>query len=340
MSNALPHRDNAAAQEGRRMRIPLLVVMPLVLMPLVACSTLDPSRHPSAAAVSEPSDVDLGGRWTGNWTGTGLFPSALREDAITLDFEQRGDVGHGRLVVEGAIAAESVPVEIRRAGQWGTRVFARISGHTVTLRHHVDGRLFTADLKVSDSGDRMLGFIRGSWPQVGMVLTREPRKAPDAPPVPQQAAVVAPAPEPAREEPAPQAIAMAPEPKPAEDTARPQQAELMAVQELPAIHFDYDKAELRPDALDQLQGHIAWLKEHADAAVQVAGHCDERGTAEYNLALGDRRAKSVRDHFSAHGIAPDRVSTVSHGKELPACAANTAQCHAMNRRAEFRVREP
>ena len=129
------------------------------------------------------------------------------------------------------------------------------------------------------------------------------------------------------------------EPKPAEDTARPKQAEFMAVQELMAIHFDYDKATLRADALDQLQGHVAWLKEHADSAVQIAGHCDERGTAEYNLALGDRRAKSVRDHLSTFGIAPERVSTVSHGKELPACAADTPQCHELNRRAEFKVKE-
>jgi peptidoglycan-associated lipoprotein len=321
------------------MRVLLAVVMPLVVMPLVACSTLDPSRRPSAA-ISQPSEVDLGGRWTGSWTGTGLFPTALREDAITLDLVQRGDVGHGRLVVEGAIAAEAVPVEIRRAGQWGTRVYARIQDNTVTLRHHIDGRLFTADFEVSEDGSRMLGFVRGSWPKVGMLLTREqPRTAPEAPAVPQQAAVAPPAPEPARDEPAPPAIAMAPEPAPAEDTARPRQTEFMAVQELTAIHFDYDKATLRPDALDQLEGHIAWLKEHADTAVQIAGHCDERGTAEYNLALGDRRAKSVRDHLYAHGIEPDRISTVSHGKELPACAASTAQCHEMNRRAEFRVRE-
>jgi peptidoglycan-associated lipoprotein len=320
------------------MRALLAAVMPLVVMSLVACSTMKPSPHP-AAAVSQPSAVDLGGRWTGNWTGTGLFPTALREDAVTLDFEQRGEVGRGRLVAEGVIAAEAIPIEIRRAGQWGTPVVARIRSNTVMLRHHVDGRLFTADLKVSEDGERMFGFVRGSWPEVGMVLTRAPRKAPDAPAVPPQAALAPPASEPVKEEPAPTMIARAPEPRPAEDTARPRQAEFVAVQELAAIHFDYDKSVLRPDALDQLQGHIAWLREHADAAVQIAGHCDERGTAEYNVALGDRRAKSVRDHLSAYGIAPERISTVSHGKERPACAANTAECHEMNRRAEFKVRE-
>jgi peptidoglycan-associated lipoprotein len=325
------------------MKVLRLVVMVLAVIPLVACSTVNRSRHVSAA-ISETPGHDLAGRWQGDWTGTGLFPTALREDAVTLDLEQQGNIAHGRMVIQGVIAAEPVPWEIRRAGQSGTRVLARISRNTVTLRHHVDGRLFTADLKVSDDGNRMVGFVKDSWPHVGLVLTRDQaRKAPEA--APQQAAMApvppapAPAPEPVKEEPAPQVVAMVPEPKPAEDTARPQQAEFMAVQELTAIHFDYDKATLRADALDQLQGHLAWLKEHADSAVQIAGHCDERGTAEYNLALGDRRAKAVRDHFSAHGIAPDRISTVSHGKEVPACAADTPQCHEMNRRAEFKVKE-
>jgi peptidoglycan-associated lipoprotein len=328
-----------------------VLVFPLV----VGCSTMNPDHAPStlgSASVAESSGPNLAGKWTGSWMGTGLFPTALREDAVSLDLVQSGDLAHGRLVIEGTTAAEPVPWEIRRAGQWGTRVVAQISWDKVTLRHHVDGRAFTADLRVNETGDRMIGHVRGSWPRVGLVLTRE---QPKTAPAPQQSAkalpMPAPAPtaepEPAKIEPAPQVVAMIPEPKPEEqaqpkeeeNTARPKQTEFLAVQELPAIHFDYDKSELRPDALDTLQGHIAWLKEHADSDVQIAGHCDERGTSEYNLALGDRRAKSVRDHLSAYGIAPDRVSTVSHGKERPACAADTPQCHEMNRRAEFKVRE-
>jgi peptidoglycan-associated lipoprotein len=317
------------------------------MLPLIAaCSTMSPAAHPTAA-ISEPSGIDLAGRWTGNWTGTGLFHS-MREDAVTLDFVQHGDEGHGRLVVEGTTAAESVPEEIRRAGQWGTRVFARISGDTVTLRHHVDGRLFTADLKISEDGEQLLGFVRGARPHVGLVLTRDHsrRTTPEAAAPPQQAAMAAPPPpapeaEPARIEPAPPVIAMAPEPKPEEATAmpaRPRQEEFVAVQELAAVHFDFDKADLRPDTMDQLQAHAAWLKEHDDTAVLIEGHCDERGTAEYNVALGDRRAKSVRDHLSAYGIEPERVTTVSYGKERQACAEDTDACHAMNRRAEFRVK--
>src|SRR5688572_26163656 len=249
MACRMPSRSRQIrCPRGGSMRVLRLAVMVVAVIPLVACSTVNRSRHVSAA-ISETPGPDLGGRWKGDWTGTGLFPTALREDAVTLDLEQRGSVGHGRLVIEGVIAAEPIPWEIRRAGQSGTRVLAKISRNTVTLRHHVDGRLFTADLKVSEGGDRMVGFVRDSWPQVGLVLIREaPRKAPEAPPVPQQAAMApappAPAPEPVKEEPAPQVVAMVPEPKPADDTARPRQADFMAVQEMTAVHFDYDKATL------------------------------------------------------------------------------------------------
>ena len=322
------------------MRVLLIALM----LPLAAaCSTMSPARPPSAD-IAESSGADIGGRWRGHWTGTGLFHS-VRDDTLTLDLVQRGDMGHGRMVLDGTGAAESVPEDIRRAGLWGTRVFAKVSGDRVTLRHHVDGRLFTADLTVSENGDHMSGFVRGPRPHVGLILTREQpgTPAPDAPAVPQQAAMAPPAPEPPKIEPAPPVIAMVPEPTPEakEETAmpaRPRQEEFMAVQELTAVHFDFDKADLRADALDQLQAHAEWLKEHADAAVLIEGHCDERGTAEYNVALGDRRAKSVRDHLAAYGIAADRVSTISYGKERQACAANTAECHEMNRRAEFRVK--
>jgi peptidoglycan-associated lipoprotein len=255
------------------------------------------------------------------------------------------------MVMEGTGAAESVPEDIRHAGLWGTRVIAEIAGDKVTLRHHVDGRLFTADLRVAEDGEQMSGVVRGAWPQVGLVLTRDrSRQSVPAPPaVPPQAAMAIP--EPARAEPAPPVTAAVPaaapestsqpEPEPRESTAlpaRPRQEEFAAVQDLPAIHFDFDKAELRADALDRLQTHAGWLKEHADTAVLIEGHADERGTAEYNVALGDRRARAVRDHLAANGIEADRVSTISFGKERLACAANTPQCHEMNRRAEFRVK--
>ena len=322
------------------MRVLLLVLM----LPLVAaCSTMRPATDPSAAA-SATSDTDISGRWRGNWTGTGLF-HAIRDDALTLDLVQRGPVGHGRLVLEGTGAAEAVPQEIRLAGLWGTRVFAHISSDTVTLRDYTDGRQFTVDLKLSENGNQLFGFVRGAHPHVGLVLNREQSRqtAPEAAAVPQQSAMATPPPapaasEPAKTEPAPQVIAMVPEAKEAEPTARPRQEEFVAVQELTAVHFDFDKADLRAEALDTLQAHVGWLKENADTAVLIEGHCDERGTAEYNVALGDRRAKSVREYLSAYGIAADRVTTISYGKERPACAADTTQCHEANRRAEFRVK--
>lgn len=313
------------------------VLLLTVIFPLVAaCSTMSAAPSPSAP-VAQSSGVDIAGRWRGHWTGTGVYQS-YRKDDVTVDLVQHGDAGYGQLVFQGTGAAESVPQVVRFDGQVGTRVVAQISPGTVTLRHHLDGRWFTADLSLAEDGERMSGFVRGSYPKVGLVLTREPRKAVPGPAVPApQANNAAPTPEPQ-----PQVVMVpAPDPEPTNPevaTERPKQQEFVAVQELTAIHFDFDKAELRPDAVDSLSTHARWLKEHADTAVLVEGHCDERGTAEYNVALGERRANSVREYLSQQGIASERVSTVSYGKERPACAADTADCHEMNRRTEFRVR--
>jgi peptidoglycan-associated lipoprotein len=214
-------------------------------------------------------------------------------------------------------------------------VVAEISPGMVTLRHHLGGRRFTADLKLSESGDRMSGFVRGSYPKVGLALIREPRTTVPGPSAPAPQAGVTPPPQPEVQ------VAMAPDPEPKEieiPTERPKQQEFLAVQELTAIHFDFDRAELRPDALDTLSTHAEWLNGHADAAILIEGHCDERGTSEYNVALGERRANAVRDHLSRQGIASERLATISYGKERPACTADTAACHEMNRRSEFRVK--
>jgi peptidoglycan-associated lipoprotein len=112
----------------------------------------------------------------------------------------------------------------------------------------------------------------------------------------------------------------------------------VAVPELKPVYFDFDKSALRPDAVDALTNNTTWLKENADTLVLVEGNCDERGTAEYNLALGDRRAKSAMDYLEANGIAKDRLATVSYGKERPVCTENTDECKNQNRRAEFRVK--
>lgn len=315
------------------MRVLLLLLIPLI----AACSTMTPSPSPSAS-IAEPSGPDLTGRWRGTWTGTGIFNSA-REDSVTVDLVQRGDRGLGRLVLEGATAAESVPEVVRFQGLNGIRLVAEIGQGWVTMRHQHDGRLFTADLKVSEGGDRMFGTVRGSQPAVGLLLTRaEPKPAPTmpipTPPIPVQSRQE---PEPAKDV----AVAMVP-PAADQETATPakraSQEEFAAVQDLTAVRFDFDKAVIRADAADVLVGHAAWLKDLHDTAVLIEGHCDERGTSEYNVALGDRRAKAVKDYLSLYGVVPERISTVSYGKERPTCAAATEACREENRRAEFRVK--
>lgn len=105
---------------------------------------------------------------------------------------------------------------------------------------------------------------------------------------------------------------------------------------LETVYFDFDKSDLRQDARDALSKNAeALLKKVADAKVQVAGHCDERGSDEYNLALGDRRAKSVAKYLTTLGIKADRISTISYGKEKPAVQGSNEAAWSKNRRAEF-----
>lgn len=103
------------------------------------------------------------------------------------------------------------------------------------------------------------------------------------------------------------------------------------------IYFDFDKYNILPEARPVLNNISSWLLKNPTAKLSVEGHCDERGTSEYNLALGDRRAKSVRDALIALGIASNRIETVSYGKEKPQCMEHTEECWAKNRRAHFVV---
>ena len=103
------------------------------------------------------------------------------------------------------------------------------------------------------------------------------------------------------------------------------------------IHFAFDKYNI--DALAQgiLKKNAEWLKANPNAKTQVEGHCDERGTAEYNMALGQRRAKATFDYLKTLGIDPSRMSTVSYGKELPLDPAHNEAAWAKNRRDHFNV---
>jgi len=101
------------------------------------------------------------------------------------------------------------------------------------------------------------------------------------------------------------------------------------------IYFDYDQYDVRADAQPVLQTISSWLLKNMPAKILIEGHCDDRGTNEYNLALGDRRSKSVRDYLVALGIASDRIETISYGEEEPLCTDQTEECWAKNRRAHF-----
>jgi peptidoglycan-associated lipoprotein len=106
-------------------------------------------------------------------------------------------------------------------------------------------------------------------------------------------------------------------------------------QRFAAVYFDFDKYNLRNDAKDVLRRNAALLKQNQNLRITVEGHCDERGTVEYNLALGEKRAKSVRDYLASLGINSGRLEVISYGKERPAVDGHNENAWSKNRRAEF-----
>ncbi len=104
---------------------------------------------------------------------------------------------------------------------------------------------------------------------------------------------------------------------------------------LKTIYFPYDSSTLSPESRDALSGNAGWLKKNADYNLQIEGHCDSRGSIEYNLALGERRAKSVRTYLINLGIGGKRLSIISYGKEKPISAGDSEQAMSKNRRANF-----
>ena len=101
------------------------------------------------------------------------------------------------------------------------------------------------------------------------------------------------------------------------------------------VYFEFDRYDLRPDARTTLQANADWLKENLTATVQIEGHCDERGTAEYNLALGAKRAQSAKDYLATLGLDAKRLSTISYGQELPVCTEHNEECWQKNRHDRF-----
>lgn len=104
---------------------------------------------------------------------------------------------------------------------------------------------------------------------------------------------------------------------------------------LKTVYFDFDKSDLRDDQVPVVQANAAWLKQHGQYKVLVEGHCDERDTIEYNLALGDRRARSVMKYLVDLGVAADRIRPISYGEERPADPGHDEEAYARNRRGEF-----
>ena len=105
--------------------------------------------------------------------------------------------------------------------------------------------------------------------------------------------------------------------------------------EMKMVHFDYDKYMLSPAAREILKNNAEWIKQHPKVSVQVEGHCDARGTEEYNIALGQKRAESVRKYLVDLGVVPGKLTTVSYGEDKPIVKSEAEEAWAKNRRAEF-----
>ena len=156
---------------------------------------------------------------------------------------------------------------------------------------------------------------------------RKPGPAPALPP-PVAPATPPPAPPPITQEVAPQVE---------DPLAGLSSAELESRGLLADVHFEYDSADLRDADRQVLSQNAEFLKSHDYVKVTVEGHCDERGTVEYNLALGERRAKNAYEYLVSLGVAADRLKTVSYGKEIPLCQESNEACWARNRRAHFAI---
>ena len=169
---------------------------------------------------------------------------------------------------------------------------------------------------------------------VSACAKKKPVPPPTAPPVasaeqPRTTPTPPPPPPPAPPEPAPRPLT--------EDEifAKATVDELNTQKLLADAYFDLDSQQIRDDAKPVLQKNAAWMKRWPSTKVMVEGHADSRGTAEYNLALGERRASAVRDYLVNLGVGADRVTLVSKGKEPPVCSEEAESCWSQNRRGHF-----
>ena len=109
-------------------------------------------------------------------------------------------------------------------------------------------------------------------------------------------------------------------------------------QNVQTIYFDYDKAEVRPDQVSRLEVNASWLKQNRGLKFTIEGHCDERGSEEYNLGLGDRRANVIKEFLIKQGVDESNINTISYGEERPVCTEKTEECYQRNRRGAFVVK--
>jgi peptidoglycan-associated lipoprotein len=295
---------------------------------LAGCATTKVSSVPT----------DVGGRWTGSWIGYGVLKVGRVED-VQVDLVQAGSFGTGWLMLDGAVAADAVPDAVRDAGMTGVRILFDVSANRVRLYHELGSDLFEAELVVL--GDRMTGQALRTDPPVRFELTRE---KPPVASVPVAVAAVSPPPPPPAPAEAPTVAAVtpppppqAPEPSPPARVAPPPR-EFDAVPEIRVIHFDFDRSEIRPADAAILDANAAWLRANPERLVLIEGHCDERGTAEYNLALGERRALATKTYLLGRGIAESRMTITSYGVERPLCTERAEACWARNRRAALLVK--
>ena len=157
---------------------------------------------------------------------------------------------------------------------------------------------------------------------------------------PPAAAAPPPTPPPAVAAPAPAPVSPAPTPVvPAPAPRAPEPKEFRPNDALKTIYFDYDKATIGPAAVRLLEASAAWLKANPNYLLLIEGHCDERGTPDYNLALGDRRAKAAQAYLTSQGVKAERITIISYGEQRPVCAESAERCWTQNRRAQFLVKE-
>jgi peptidoglycan-associated lipoprotein len=164
-----------------------------------------------------------------------------------------------------------------------------------------------------------------------------PAAAPAPPPPPPPTAPASPPPPPPPPSPPPAPV---PAPRPlSEDEifARKSVGQLNDEHLLDDVFFDLDKSDVREDAKPALQKDADWLKRWASTQVTLEGHCDSRGSAEYNLGLGSRRASAVRDYLVSLGVPTNRVTVISKGKEQPFCNEASESCWQQNRRGHFLI---